>query len=292
MRGSIGLFYFSGTGNTQVVTELLAEAFGRRGAQVQVARIEHVLQGKAQFAPQAHDLVGIGHPIHGFDAPRILYDFIAALPPVEHKRAFIFKTAGDYVSVNNAASKTAIRRLERKGYDVFYDRIVCMPSNWLVRYDDEFSKQLYDTAIVKTEHMAAEVLAGKGRELRIAPVLRWVIRWLSRGKDWGARRFGKGLYVTDACIDCGTCIDNCPTLNIRRENGQITFESDCVWCMRCVYACPQQAITARFARFCVLEDGYDIQAIINDPHVEGNFVTEETRGFYRHFLKYVRNAEV
>jgi flavodoxin len=53
MTKSIGLFYFSGTGNTQVVTELLAEAFEHHGAQVEVARIEHVLRDKAQFDPKA-----------------------------------------------------------------------------------------------------------------------------------------------------------------------------------------------------------------------------------------------
>ncbi len=292
MTDSIGLFTFSGTGNTQVVAELLAKEFEHHGAHVELTRIEHVLQGKARFEPEAYDLVGIGHPIHGFDAPRIVYDFVDALPPVESKRTFIFKTAADFISVNNGASKTAIERLRRKGYDVFYDRIVCMPCNWAMRYDDALSKQLCYTAIAKAEHMAGEILAGQSRELEINPVIRWIVHLLSRGEDRGARRFGNRLAVTDACIDCDTCIDNCPTANIRRENGRITFGNACVWCMRCIYACPQRAIVPRFAKFCVLTGGYDIRAIIANAHLEGNFVTEETRGFYRHFLRYIRNADV
>jgi hypothetical protein len=62
--------------------------------------------------------------------------------------------------------------------------------------------------------------------------------------------------------------------------------------MRCVYACPQQAIVSRGFGFCVLKDGYDIQAIIANADLEGNFISEETRGFYRHFLRYIRNADV
>jgi ferredoxin/flavodoxin len=292
MIESIGLFYFSGTGNTQVVTELLAEAFEHHSAQVEIARIEHVLQGKARFEPEAYDLIGIGHPIHGFDAPRIVYDFVDVLPPVESKRTFIFKTAGDFISVNNGASKTAIKRLRHKGYDVFYDRIVCMPSNWAMKYDDAFSKQLCHVAIAKAEHMAAEIMAGRSRDLRINPLLQWMTHLLSRGEDRGARRFGKGLTATDACTDCDTCIDNCPTANIRRENGQIAFGNACVWCMRCIYVCPQQAIVPRFAKFCVLKGGYDVRAIIANADLEGNFVTEETKGFFRHFLKYVHNVSV
>jgi ferredoxin/flavodoxin len=292
MIDSIGICYFSGTGNTQVVAELLAKAFEHHGAQVEIARIEHILQGKTRFDPEAYDLVGIGHPIHCFDAPRIVYDFVDALPKVEGKHTFIFKSAGDFISVNNAGSKTVIHQLERKGYDIFYDRIICMPSNWAMKYDDRFSKQLCYAAIAKAVHMAGEILAGRSRNLRINPLLRWAAHLLSRGEDRGARRFGKGLAVTDACIDCDTCIDNCPTTNIRREDGRITFGNACVWCMRCIYACPQQAIVPRFARFCVLKDGYDIRSIINDPDLEGEFVTEETRGFFRRFLKYIRNASV
>jgi ferredoxin/flavodoxin len=292
MTTSIGLYTFSGTGNTQVVAELLAKAFERYDADVEIARIEHVLQGQTRLEPKAYDLMGIGHPIHGFDAPRIVYDFIDALPLVDSKRTFIFKTAGDFISVNNGASKTAIKQLGRKGYDVFYDRVICMPSNWAMKYDDAFSKQLCYTAIAKAEHMAGEILAGRERDLKVNPLLRWIVRLLSWGEDRGARRFGKNLTITDACIDCDTCIDNCPTGNIRRQNGRITFGNDCVWCMRCIYACPQQAIVPHFAKFCVLKDGYDIQAIINDPTFEGAFVTEETRGFFRHFLKYVRNVSV
>jgi flavodoxin/ferredoxin len=292
MSEFIGLFTFSGTGNTQLVAELLAKAFEQRGARVEIARIEHVLQGKARFEPEAYDLVGIGHPIHGLDVPRIVYDFVDALPSVKGKRAFIFKTAADFISMNNGASKTTIKRLRRKGYDVFYDRIICMPSNWAMKYDDTFSKQLCFTAIAKAEHMAGEILAGQKRELKINILLKWIAKLTSRGEDLGARCFGKMLTVSDACIDCGCCVDNCPTANIRRENGKITFGYNCVFCMRCIYACPQQAIVPRFGKFCVLKDGYDIRAIIANADLEGNFITEETKGFYRHFLRYVRNADV
>ncbi len=292
MTRSIALFYFSGTGNTQVVAELLTEAFEKHGVDVSMRRIEQVLQEEARFDPDAYDLIGVGHPVHGFDAPRILYDFIAALPDVEKKRAFLFKTAGDFISINNAASKTAIKRLARKGYDVFYDRLICMPSNWAVKYDDDFSKQLYCAAVDKTAHMAGDILAGRERALEVASILRWGAWLLSRAEDWGARLFGQGLRVTDGCIDCGLCIENCPTDNIQREGNLITFGSDCLGCMRCIYACPQQAIEPRFAKFCVLKEGYDIRSIIEDESLEGDFVTEETKGFFGRFLEYVRDPAI
>jgi ferredoxin len=136
------------------------------------------------------------------------------------------------------------------------------------------------------------VLAGQERNLKINPLLRWIVKLVSHGEDLGARLFGRWLAVTDACIDCDICIDNCPTANIRRESGKIRFGYNCVSCMRCIYACPQQAIVPRGFGFTVLKDGYDIRAIIANADLEGDFVTEETRGFYKHFLRYIRNADV
>ncbi len=292
MVGSVGMFYFSGTGNTEVVAGLLEEQFRESGLDVEARRMEDVLQSGARVDVGSHDLIGIGHPVHGFGAPRIVYDFVDTLPPGEGVRAFIFKTAADFIALNNGASVGAIRQLRRKGYDVSYDRIICMPSNWAVGYDDELARQLCDTAVAKARHMCGEILAGKERLPSIGVIAGIFTRLIGMGEALGARCFGKELRVSEACIDCDTCVDNCPTENIHRQDGRIRFGWDCVWCMRCIYACPQQAISPRFSKFCVLKDGYDIHSIIDDPTLNGKYVTQETQGYFRRFLRYVQQAGV
>ncbi|MBN1815676.1 MAG: EFR1 family ferrodoxin [Anaerolineae bacterium] len=289
---SIGLFYFSGTGNTEIVAGLLAEAFTRRGAGVEKIKIEDVLKGKAPLDMERHDLIGLGHPIHGFDTPPIVYEFIDRLPAVTGKRAFILKTGGDFIEINNGASKAAIQLLEHKGYDVFYDRIICMSSNWWIKYDDRLTRQLYDAAIVKAELMSQEVLAGKERSLEIGALLGMLARWIGQGEKRGAQQFGRGLRVTDACIECDKCINHCPAGNIRRVNGKIEFGERCNWCMRCIYACPQGAIQPDVLKFCVVKGGYDVRSIINDPDMQGDYVTPETRGYFRHFIRYIQDASI
>ena len=118
MATRVGLYYFSGTGNTEIVAELIQAAFKRHAAQTDVFKIESILRGRVPLDLDRYDLVGIGHPIHGLDAPRILYEFVDALAPVRGKPAFVFKSAADYIWINNGASKTLIRRLEGKGYHV------------------------------------------------------------------------------------------------------------------------------------------------------------------------------
>jgi ferredoxin len=271
------------------VAELLEAALLRREAQVDLIKIEDVLHNRVSLRLDGHDLIGILHPIYGFGTPQIVFDFCDLLPPREGERVFLLKSAGDYVQINNGASKPIVRRLARKGYQVFYDRIICMASNWLVGYDDRLAKQLYAAAAAKTEHVADEVLSGQWRELRVAPVL-GLIAWLvHEGERRGARWFGRSLHVSDACTECKLCVRECPTGNVRYDGDQVVFGNACVWCMRCIYACPQGAISSRGFGFCILGDGYDIRTVVDDPDSAGDYVTADTRGYFRHFYRYLQD---
>ena len=45
------------------------------------------------------------------------------------------------------------------------------------------------------------------------------------------------------CIGCGICSKNCPTKNIKIENGKAVASSKCTMCYRCINHCPKQAMT-------------------------------------------------
>ena len=53
---------------------------------------------------------------------------------------------------------------------------------------------------------------------------------------------GYKFSVSDECIRCGRCVENCPTHNIKLQDGKITFGKQCMTCLRCVSVCPVQAI--------------------------------------------------
>ena len=293
MAEAIRLYVFSGTGNTELVAGLLEQEFVRLGVEAHSARIEDILKGKADLDLSEQGIVGICHPIYGFDTPRIVYRFIDALPPGDGKRAFIVKSASDYILVNKPASWAAIRRLRKKGYDVFYDRIVCMSSNWWIKYPDVFTKQLWQATAGKAQSICREVLSGTTRLVKTNLLLLAFARLSGFGEDWMmARLFGRGLRVTDDCISCHKCVRNCPTETIRVEDGRIAFGWDCISCMRCVYDCPQGAIVPRLFRFTVVKGGYDVKGVLADPEIDGDFVSEETRGYYRHFLHYLRDPDL
>lgn len=283
----IGIFYFSGTGNTEIVANLLENEFKNRGFEVEIIRIEDILKEKTQVDIEKYDMVGMGYPVHAFNAPRIFFDFIKKLPRAKNKKTFIFKTSGDPM-LNAGATVMVRNRLKSKGYDVFYEKLMVMPSNVLVRYCDDLVKQLYLVAANRVKKLVNDVISGKINLQKNGIFLRTFTRVFSGGESLGARFFGKGLEVSEFCILCSKCINNCPTGNISiSEKNKIKFGWNCILCMRCIYNCPQRAISPRFLKFFVLKDWYDINRIINDPELKGNYVSEKTKGYFRSFKRYM-----
>lgn len=288
----IGIFYFSGTGNTEIVARLLTEAYRRRHIDVACIRMEAVVNHQTPLRLNDFDLIGVGHPVLGFGASGIAERFVRMLPDGSGKPAFVFKTASSPHYVNHGASDVIIRAMAKKGYRVFHNSIIAMPCNFFMKYDDRLNKQLYRAAVKKVEIIAAQTAAGQEQKLKINPLLRGLLRLVYYGEEhFGARFFAQGLQATAACRHCQKCVRDCPTRNISEADGKICFGADCIWCLRCVYACPQQAIKAKHLARCVLSPytgGFNIDTILNDPQIDEIFVTEKSTGYYKHLIKYFR----
>ena len=49
--------------------------------------------------------------------------------------------------------------------------------------------------------------------------------------------------ITDSCISCGSCAENCPVEAIAEGEGQYVIDADvCVNCGTCADSCPVSAI--------------------------------------------------
>jgi flavodoxin/ferredoxin len=286
--------YFSGTGNTKLVSELVRDAFYDKGVSVDLHRIEDMSRISYDTEIKYYDAIGIAYPIYGGGTPRLVEDLIDKMPEVSNKPVFIYKTAADFISFNYYASKRIIRKLIKKGYDVFYDRIFAMGSNWWMKYDDRFSKLLYETAIDKTKHMRDEILSGKRRRYRLNPILSIMISLLKWGESKiAAPIYGRLLKVLPNCTDCGRCITDCSVGNIYKDKkDKIKFGWDCIWCMRCLYNCPVTAIKPRIFGFVAVKGGYNIYKIIKDDSISSDFIKEKGKGYYKHFNKYLDKIEI
>lgn len=291
----IGIFVFSGTGNTQLAAAFLKQALESTGNQVTVEAMEDYTRKGLAPDLSAYDLVGFGHPVLGLGCTRVALDFARLLPDMKGKRGFVFQCCGDPHWINNNASRPLIKILKRKGLDIFHEAQYAMAVNFIFSWDDDLVLQLYKAAQAKSHGHAAELLAGIRRELPMPWILRGLCRLVFFLEDEiGARHFGLSLKAGPACNACGLCSKNCPTGNIQMTPDRVRFGSRCIFCMRCVYSCPARAIGSRLFGFTILKrynGGFNIDTVLKNPQLKGEYLSENAKGYQRHIWRYIQSCQ-
>ncbi|MBI9098822.1 MAG: EFR1 family ferrodoxin [Spirochaetaceae bacterium] len=290
---SILIYYFSGTGNTKEISRLLVEELESEGCTVKLYTMEDQLKSQKEINLEVYDLIGLAYPIYGFGTPGIVSRIVEGFPEGGGKNLFIYKTGADFISINHNASTELIEVLEKRGYNVFYDRIIAMASNWLVAYDDRLVKQLYNSAIGKVKHMSREILNLKRRRYKTGHFLKKLSMGISHlEKTYGSSYFVKSLRTNQKCNHCEICVKRCPNQNILFVNENPVFGDNCLWCMRCVYTCPQKAIFSKGMNFSILKNGYDLKRIVENEDIGSDYITEETGGYFKHFYNYLSDESL
>jgi len=284
------IYYFTGTGHTQKVAQMIAHAFESHGVTMSLFNVRET---KADVPlPTAYDYVGFGYPVHAFNSPQMFLRFAARLPSAPGKTAFIFKTAGEPFLFNSVSSSRLYKMLTNKGYDVLLDKHLLMPYNIISRYNDNLVKQmlLYNEAY--SQLIAQKVCIGEHEEIKYALFCRIISAILRI--EWPGARLNGLLYSINKkkCIHCMKCMRCCPTGNISVKNDRIVFGGQCAMCMGCVMLCPSDAVRIGLIHFLRLNGSYPFDRIYNDPGISGDFVNEHTKGYFRMFRKYYRQANL
>jgi len=281
---SIGIYYFSGTGNTALVANTIKETLVNLGYAVDLFRIEDILKNHLPIDFSRYDFVGIGSQVIGYGTPNLVLDFIGRLPRSEGQKVFIFRTAGGVAPINYNASKPMIQRLTRKGYDVVYERLFSISSNWIVRFEDAVIRELVAATQRKAAIMCHEVIRGERRYLKTGlgqQVLMETAAFFSR---WFFRLVGQDYRVGPSCAKCGLCVRNCPTGNIYEQNGKIKFKLSCASCLRCVYSCPQQALQLNIFKSFTVAGGYNIKQILSNQAASIEKPSGKVPRFFEEYL--------
>lgn len=236
---------FSGTGNTGRVTGAFAralEALGHTVSELSLDGVGNGLPDGIGREVKSCDLLGVAYPIHAFNAPANILRFARCLPAGEGRPAFILKTSGEPLRLNDVSSLKLIKLLRRRGYEVRSEYRYCMPYNILFRHSDGMTWRMLKTAESLIPLDAAELSQGVPRLPRSVP-FGSLAAFLMRCEHWGGRLNGRLYSVTGECVRCGKCVRECPAGNIRMEkDGNIKFGGKCLMCMRCAQSCPKDAV--------------------------------------------------
>jgi len=252
---SLYIYYISGTGNTRLSSQWIAEEAGKRGLKTvvqQIDRLENIVMPAADEKP----LIGFAFPTHGFNAAPIMLKFIAGFPSHLCREIFLLNTRGCLKlykifvpGLSGLALILPAFMLWLKGYKCIGFRQMDMPSNWIPLHPG-LRKKVIESIITKGEpfvrNYANKILNGRKvwRGLYSLPV-DLLVSPVAVAYYIGGRFFlSKTFIANNKCNNCGICIKECPTSSIRLINNRPYWKLTCESCMRCLNHCPQRTIEA------------------------------------------------
>lgn len=249
------IFLFSGTGMTKYVIDKLKTEFESQQVNVDIYNIEDT-QAK-NISINDYNILGIANPVHAFNAPKIVIDFVKQLPEVEGISTFIINTAGEYNPINFASSNLLIKILRKKGFDVFYNKQFMMPSNFIIKTKKTEVEKCISNVNCEVSNVAYDIINNVSCELKSGFIAKFAtivgrLEWI------GAKSMGKFLYIDKNCNRCGNCINRCPNKNIIMEKNRVKFKWKCGLCMRCIYVCEKQSIKIHHpCKFISIKEWYE-----------------------------------
>ena len=239
----IAIYYFSGTGNTEIVCKRWAEEAKKHNIECDLFKVEEVKDEKVDVSN--YDKVGIAYPIHAFNAPKVLWKFTTKIAKLADKKpAFIIMVSGEYMNLNHSSDYKVARILKRRNILIESEYHYLMPYSFIFKHTDYMAYRMKKTMEGLLPLDLDRFLNGEETHMKrffldrpFAFILR--IQW------WGGRFNGLFYKVKkNECIKCMKCIQDCPAKNIsyNEEKQKFHFGYQCLMCQRCIMYCPKHAI--------------------------------------------------
>lgn len=281
------LIYYTGTYNTRFLTDAVYEKLTKKGHSVDRVEINR------QTPPAdtgGYDLIGLGYPIYGFNSPLPFNRYLQKLQFTKGQKYFIYKNSGETFAMNNASSRIILRRLKRK-MTFAGEYHFAMPYNIHFAFERAFIREILDKNDKLLDIMTHDLENGNAPKIRSNPMYNIAAAFVSIQKMGG--NVNSFLYRVDAdkCVKCGICVRDCPENNIRVSGDKIKFGHRCDMCMRCSFFCPTNAIKIGFLEGWKVNGDYGLKKIAEDKSPRTPYITADSRGFYKCFIKYFASID-
>jgi len=232
--------YLSGSGNTKHIVTLLLNELGNTGisAPVESADAEGALEGEE---------IIIAYPTMFSNIPYLIRDFINSHKDAwKGKKIFLITTMGLFAGDGTGC---AARLLKKYGAEITGGLQIVMPDSIgdckALKKSKEQNKAIIDKADKRIIDAARKMREGNYPKEGLSFAAHLAGLFGQRLWFYNKTTGYKDKLKIDPykCVGCGICAKNCPTQNIRIENGKAVASARCTMCYRCVNHCPKQAMT-------------------------------------------------
>ncbi len=236
------ILYFTGTGNSLYIARQLADE------NTELLSIPQLMKS-GKFDIEA-DEIGIVYPIYGHMPPNMVRRFIGqANLKADYKFAVL--TYGNR-KCNAAEIWDEVSKKAGKPFD--YIATIIMVDNWLPNFDMNEQRKIDKHIPENLSKIKAEI---SERKQWVEPATEeermmhnGFLAYTGIDPEVGfLKRSEKYFVITDACVQCGVCVDMCPSGNYTLDGEAVKTSGDCEFCFACIQNCPQKAI-----RFAQLDD--------------------------------------
>jgi flavodoxin/Fe-S-cluster-containing hydrogenase component 2 len=236
----IALFYFSGTGNTEKIGEVIASELAESNAKVDVFNITSYKERQKNHDFSPYDAIILGFPIYAWRAPKVVREWLKSLDGQKKQCATFFTYGGvavgsahyDIKEILDESHFILIGTSEFPGRHTFnlagWDFLENRPD----KYDFEIAKEFARNILKKFRQ--EEINRIKIENPMISQKL--LERFESREKT-----LPKPSRRGRECSMCRICEDVCPSMAMNADTGE-PDNSKCLRCLRCIINCPDNVL--------------------------------------------------
>jgi flavodoxin/ferredoxin len=247
------IIYSSQNGSTYKIADRIKTTFLNTGNKVDLINTRQ----SQKLNLGDYDLIGIGCPVYMFRPSYEIIDFIDSIKDLKGKKIFTFVTYGSEIGDGANILRKRINKLGA----IDAGHFSCAGKHLFPGYTNRgylFSPESpTNNDLISADIFVKNILLNnntvdfkKNKYDKSAHII-------SRFERFVTNRFLiKNLYSyffhidRNLCCSCSTCIKNCPTKNIQKnDNNQIIWSRNCILCTKCVISCPQKAISSPISWF-------------------------------------------
>ena len=244
------ILYFSGTGNSKLISQEIRKRLMQAGHSVELLSIEDT--EKLEKASFENKVIGFGFPVYKFTYPDIFNKLFPLLNEKAHQNPVFL--ACTYARFTANVFYDFSKKLDRRKFRLVAASSFKSPSNGISArlpedaYDYQTVMFFEDEIAQKLDAFTAKILHNleQGEDFRLSPKHDLIspLR-LQIVKDIERTKYPKLQIDHAVCEGCGLCAAQCPDDNLKKIDGQIFVidQYHCLHCLRCMNHCPQNAIS-------------------------------------------------